>query len=60
MTSEFLQNLSYPAGRNDMLTLLAIRWNQQKCQNLATALSQRYHKVNRNNIIFQQWPSVAK
>ncbi|XP_032364155.1 uncharacterized protein LOC116678296 [Etheostoma spectabile] len=35
------------AGRNDMLTLLAIRWNQQKCQNLATGLSQRYHKTSK-------------
>ncbi|XP_051250195.1 uncharacterized protein LOC127359916 [Dicentrarchus labrax] len=35
------------AGRNDMLTLLAIRWNQQKCPNLATALSQRYHKTSK-------------
>ncbi|XP_035528808.1 uncharacterized protein LOC118336301 [Morone saxatilis] len=35
------------AGRNDMLTLLAIRCNQQKCQNLATGLSQRYHKTSK-------------
>ncbi|XP_051251061.1 uncharacterized protein LOC127360650 [Dicentrarchus labrax] len=35
------------SGRNDMLTLLAIRWNQQKCPNLATGLSQRYHKTSK-------------
>ncbi|XP_051256818.1 uncharacterized protein LOC127363898 [Dicentrarchus labrax] len=35
------------AGRNDMLTLLAIRWNQQKCPNLAPGLSQRYHKTSK-------------
>ncbi|XP_051253999.1 uncharacterized protein LOC127362373 [Dicentrarchus labrax] len=35
------------AGRNDMLTLLAVRWNQQKCPNLATGLSQRYHKTSK-------------
>ncbi|XP_032391834.1 uncharacterized protein LOC116701895 [Etheostoma spectabile] len=33
------------AGRNDMLTLLSMRWNQQKFQNLANSLSQRYHKL---------------
>ncbi|KAF3837678.1 hypothetical protein F7725_009446, partial [Dissostichus mawsoni] len=32
------------AGRTDMLTLLAMRWNQQKFRNLATSLCQRYQK----------------
>ncbi|KAF3837862.1 hypothetical protein F7725_009630, partial [Dissostichus mawsoni] len=32
------------AGRTDMLTLLAMRWNQQKINNLATSLSHRYQK----------------
>ncbi|KAI5090388.1 hypothetical protein C0J45_19249 [Silurus meridionalis] len=34
-------------GRTDMLTLMAIRWNQQKFNNLATALSCRYQKTTR-------------
>ena len=33
------------AGRTDMLTLMAMRWNQQKFENLTTALTRRYHKV---------------
>nr|XP_043872711.1 uncharacterized protein LOC122761558 isoform X1 [Solea senegalensis]XP_043872712.1 uncharacterized protein LOC122761558 isoform X1 [Solea senegalensis]XP_043872713.1 uncharacterized protein LOC122761558 isoform X1 [Solea senegalensis]XP_043872714.1 uncharacterized protein LOC122761558 isoform X1 [Solea senegalensis] len=33
------------AGRTDMLTLLAMRWNQQKLDNLVTSLSHRYHKT---------------
>ncbi|XP_046696033.1 uncharacterized protein LOC124379646 isoform X2 [Silurus meridionalis] len=33
------------AGRTDMLTLMAMRWNQQKFNNLATALSRRYQKT---------------
>nr|XP_043874407.1 uncharacterized protein LOC122764146 [Solea senegalensis]XP_043874408.1 uncharacterized protein LOC122764146 [Solea senegalensis] len=33
------------AGRTDMLTLLAMRWNQQKFDNLVTSLSHRYHKT---------------
>ncbi|XP_058468997.1 uncharacterized protein LOC131443402 isoform X3 [Solea solea] len=33
------------AGHTDMLTLLAMRWNQQKFDNLATSLSHRYHKT---------------
>lgn len=33
------------AGRTDMLTLMVMRWNQQKFNNLATALTRRYQKV---------------
>ncbi|KAI5101618.1 hypothetical protein C0J45_8821 [Silurus meridionalis] len=33
------------AGCTDMLTLMAMRWNQQKFNNLATALSRRYQKT---------------
>nr|XP_043874412.1 uncharacterized protein LOC122764148 [Solea senegalensis]XP_043874413.1 uncharacterized protein LOC122764148 [Solea senegalensis]XP_043874443.1 uncharacterized protein LOC122764195 isoform X2 [Solea senegalensis] len=33
------------AGRTDMLTLLAMHWNQQKFDNLVTSLSHRYHKT---------------
>lgn len=33
------------AGRTDMLTLMAMRWNQQKLDNLATTLTHRYQKV---------------
>ncbi|KAI9514142.1 hypothetical protein NQZ68_035606 [Dissostichus eleginoides] len=35
------------AGRTDMLTLLAMRWNQQKINNLATSLSHRYQKATK-------------
>ncbi|KAI9520580.1 hypothetical protein NQZ68_015119 [Dissostichus eleginoides] len=35
------------AGRTDMLTLLAMRWNQQKINNLATLLSHRYQKATK-------------
>lgn len=35
------------AGRTDMLTLMAMRWNQQKFNNLATALSRRYQKTTK-------------
>lgn len=33
------------AGRTDMLSLMAMRWNQQKFRNLAISLSRRYQKV---------------
>ncbi|XP_041825293.1 uncharacterized protein LOC121629654 [Melanotaenia boesemani] len=33
------------AGRTDMLTLMAMRWNQQKFENLAASLSHRYRKT---------------
>ncbi|XP_058629933.1 uncharacterized protein LOC131539383 [Onychostoma macrolepis] len=35
------------AGRTDMLTLMAMRWNQQKFNNLATALTCRYQKTTK-------------
>ncbi|KAF3842758.1 hypothetical protein F7725_001607 [Dissostichus mawsoni] len=35
------------AGRTDMLTLLAMRWNQQKINYLATSLSHRYQKATK-------------
>lgn len=35
------------AGRIDMLTLMAMRWNQQKFNNLATALTRRYQKTTK-------------
>ncbi|XP_047676214.1 uncharacterized protein LOC113637839 isoform X2 [Tachysurus fulvidraco] len=35
------------AGRTDMLTLLAMRWNKQTFNNLATALSRRYQKTTK-------------
>ncbi|CAL8406585.1 unnamed protein product [Arctogadus glacialis] len=35
------------AGRTDMLTLLAMRWNQQKTDNLATSLSRRYLRTTK-------------
>ncbi|KAL1278904.1 hypothetical protein QQF64_025577 [Cirrhinus molitorella] len=35
------------AGRTDMLTLMAMRWNQQKFNNLAISLSQRYQKATK-------------
>ncbi|KAK5898185.1 hypothetical protein CgunFtcFv8_015625 [Champsocephalus gunnari] len=35
------------AGRTDMLTLMAMRWNQQKVSNLATSLSRRYLKTTK-------------
>ncbi|KAI9535020.1 hypothetical protein NQZ68_007106 [Dissostichus eleginoides] len=35
------------AGRTDMLTLLAMRRNQQKINNLATSLSHRYQKATK-------------
>lgn len=35
------------AGRTDMLTLMAMRWNQQKFNNLATALTRRYKKTTK-------------
>jgi hypothetical protein len=34
------------AGRTDMLTLMAMRWNQQKFNYLATSLTRRYQKVD--------------
>ncbi|KAL1249433.1 hypothetical protein QQF64_020438 [Cirrhinus molitorella] len=33
--------------RTDMLTLMAMRWNQQKFNNLAISLSQRYQKATK-------------
>ncbi|XP_045897337.1 uncharacterized protein LOC123964349 [Micropterus dolomieu] len=33
------------AGRTDMLTLMAMRWNQQKFNNLAASLACRYQKA---------------
>ncbi|KAI9520734.1 hypothetical protein NQZ68_013138 [Dissostichus eleginoides] len=35
------------AGCTDMLTLLAMRWNQQKFRNLATSLCHRYQKTTK-------------
>ncbi|KAI4825215.1 hypothetical protein KUCAC02_020902, partial [Chaenocephalus aceratus] len=35
------------AGRTDMLTLMAMRWNQQKVSTLATSLSRRYLKTTK-------------
>ncbi|KAI4806955.1 hypothetical protein KUCAC02_017745, partial [Chaenocephalus aceratus] len=35
------------AGRTDMLTLMAMHWNQQKVSNLATSLSCRYLKTTK-------------
>ncbi|KAJ8349657.1 hypothetical protein SKAU_G00247870 [Synaphobranchus kaupii] len=35
------------AGRTDMLTLMAMRWNQQKFDNLATSLTRRYQKTTK-------------
>ncbi|KAI9525209.1 hypothetical protein NQZ68_009889 [Dissostichus eleginoides] len=35
------------AGRTDMLTLLAMRWNQQKFKNVATSLCHRYQKATK-------------
>ncbi|XP_056328705.1 uncharacterized protein LOC130241019 [Danio aesculapii] len=35
------------AGRTDMLTLMAMRWNQQKFNNLATTLTRRYQKTTK-------------
>ncbi|RXN03281.1 ATP-binding cassette sub-family D member 3 [Labeo rohita] len=34
-------------GRTDMLTLMVMRWNQQKFNNLATALTRRYQKTTK-------------
>ncbi|XP_077065644.1 uncharacterized protein LOC143718468 [Siphateles boraxobius] len=35
------------AGRTDMLTLMAMRWNQQKFNNLAASLACRYQKATK-------------
>ncbi|XDV21836.1 hypothetical protein PO909_026856 [Leuciscus waleckii] len=35
------------AGRTDMLTLMAMRWNQQKFKNLASSLACRYQKATK-------------
>ncbi|XP_039478344.1 uncharacterized protein LOC120443547 [Oreochromis aureus] len=35
------------AGRKDMLTLMAMRWNQQKLDQLATSLTHRYQKATK-------------
>ncbi|XDV42699.1 hypothetical protein PO909_011316 [Leuciscus waleckii] len=35
------------AGRTDMLTLMAMRWNQQKFNNLAISLTRRYQKTTK-------------
>ncbi|XP_026033790.1 uncharacterized protein LOC113028028 [Astatotilapia calliptera] len=35
------------AGRSDMLTLMAMRWNQQKLDQLATSLTHRYQKATK-------------
>ncbi|XP_030596124.1 uncharacterized protein LOC115787509 isoform X2 [Archocentrus centrarchus] len=35
------------AGRRDMLTLMAMRWNRQKLDNLATSLTHRYQKTTK-------------
>ncbi|KAI9520073.1 hypothetical protein NQZ68_021792 [Dissostichus eleginoides] len=35
------------AGRTDMLTLMAMRWNQQKFKNVATSLCHRYQKTTK-------------
>lgn len=39
-------------GRTDMLTLMAMRWNQQKFNNLAASLACRYQKVEMSIVIF--------
>ncbi|XP_039457641.1 uncharacterized protein LOC120434145 [Oreochromis aureus] len=36
-----------PARRRDMLTLMAMRWNQQKLDQLATSLTHRYQKATK-------------
>ncbi|CAM4703719.1 unnamed protein product [Leuciscus chuanchicus] len=36
------------AGRTDMLTLMAMRWNQQKFDNLAISLTRRYQKTTKS------------
>ncbi|XP_039513391.1 uncharacterized protein LOC120468845 isoform X2 [Pimephales promelas] len=36
------------AGRTDMLTLMAMRWNQQKVNNLAISLTRRYQKTTKS------------
>lgn len=38
-----------------MLSLMAIRWNQQKFENLATSLSRRYQKVMTSVILFRMF-----
>ncbi|KAI4799897.1 hypothetical protein KUCAC02_016436 [Chaenocephalus aceratus] len=35
------------AGRTDMLTLMAMRWNQQPFRNVATSLWHRYQKTTK-------------
>ncbi|MEQ2305486.1 hypothetical protein AMECASPLE_038384 [Ameca splendens] len=35
------------AGRTDMLTLMAMRWNQLKLDNLAASLTRRYQKATK-------------
>ncbi|KAK5936111.1 hypothetical protein CgunFtcFv8_027913 [Champsocephalus gunnari] len=35
------------AGRTDMLTLVAMRWNQQQFRNVATSLCHRYQKTTK-------------
>ncbi|XP_039465764.1 uncharacterized protein LOC120439117 [Oreochromis aureus] len=35
------------AGRRDMLTLMVMRWNQQKLDQLATSLTHRYQKATK-------------
>ncbi|XP_042577261.1 uncharacterized protein LOC122136760 [Cyprinus carpio] len=35
------------AGRTDMLTLMAMRWNQQKFRNLAISLTRQYQKTRK-------------
>ncbi|XP_047239075.1 uncharacterized protein LOC124878915 isoform X3 [Girardinichthys multiradiatus] len=40
------KHMSKP-GRTDMLTLMAMRWNQLKLDNLATSLTRRYQKATK-------------
>ena len=40
------------AGRIDMLTIMAMRWNQQKHVNLAFTLARRYRKVKTLDFTF--------
>ncbi|XP_062412037.1 uncharacterized protein LOC134102072 isoform X2 [Sardina pilchardus] len=48
------------AGRTDTLTLMAMRWNQQKLNNLATALAGRYQKATKALEIHVQDLEVMK
>ena len=43
------------AGRTDMLSLMAMHWNQQKVDNLATSLCRRYQKVITSLMLFKMF-----